>query len=148
MAISKIKHGEWVVVCDGRKALILENMGDAKFPNLRLRETHEQSDSPTHLQGTDNPGRVHASVGKSRSSVEQTDWHDLAERAFLRDLAARLDAAIVAKQTKHLFVVAPPRALGMLREAYTPQVRKALQGEIDKDLIGIPIHEIEKRLFA
>ena len=30
-----IHHGEWVVVCDGAKALVLENTGDAKFPNLK-----------------------------------------------------------------------------------------------------------------
>ena len=30
-----IHSGEWVVVCDGAKALILENAGDAKFPNLK-----------------------------------------------------------------------------------------------------------------
>ena len=28
-----IQQGEWVVVCDGAKALVLENAGDAKFPN-------------------------------------------------------------------------------------------------------------------
>ena len=30
-----IRSGEWVVVCDGAKALVLENVGDAKFPNLK-----------------------------------------------------------------------------------------------------------------
>jgi protein required for attachment to host cells len=31
----KIDQGEWVVVCDGRKALVLENVGDDKFLNLK-----------------------------------------------------------------------------------------------------------------
>jgi protein required for attachment to host cells len=31
----KLGAGDWVVVCDGRKAMILENMGDAQSPNLR-----------------------------------------------------------------------------------------------------------------
>ncbi|HWP27056.1 MAG TPA: host attachment family protein [Xanthobacteraceae bacterium] len=144
----KIKTGDWVVVCDGRKALVLENIGDAKFPSLKVIETREQPDPPTREQGTDHPGRVHESLGESRSSVEQTDWHDAAERAFLRGLVGYLDTAIAGGTPKHLFVVAPPRALGMLRDAYTPRVRKALQAEVDKDLVRAPIYDIERRLFA
>ena len=40
----KIGTGDWIVVCDGRKALILENLGDRMFPNLRTKEVREQSD--------------------------------------------------------------------------------------------------------
>jgi protein required for attachment to host cells len=36
MSTVKISHGEWVLVCDGKKALVLENAGDEKFPNLNL----------------------------------------------------------------------------------------------------------------
>jgi protein required for attachment to host cells len=39
MSKLKIDQGEWVVVCDGRKALILENIGDHISPNLRTAET-------------------------------------------------------------------------------------------------------------
>ncbi len=148
MSKAKIKTGDWVVVCDGRKALVLENIGDSKFPSLRVIETREQADPPTHEQGTDHPGRVHESLGASRSSVEQTDWHDAAERAFLRSLVGYLDSAMGAGSPKHLFVIAPPRALGMLRDAYTPRVRKALQAEIDKDLVRAPVYDIERRLFG
>ena len=49
---------EWVVVCDGRKALILENVGDDRFPNLRCREEHDHPDPPTHELGTSGPGRA------------------------------------------------------------------------------------------
>ncbi len=142
----KIASGEWVVVCDGRKALILENMGDDKFPNLRTREVFEQKNPPTHVQGTDAPGRAISSVGSARSAMEQTDWHDEAERAFLHDLAGRLDAALSAGDTKSLILVAPPRALGMLRQAYSPALRGAIREEVDKDFVKMPVHEIEKHL--
>ena len=84
----RIDKGDWLVVCDGRKALILENLGDEMFPNLHTREVHEQPNPATHAQGTDAPGRLNAGLGGARSSVEQTDWHDEAERAFLRSLPA------------------------------------------------------------
>jgi protein required for attachment to host cells len=144
----KIDTGDWIVVCDGRKALILENLGDRMFPNLHTREVHEQPDVSTHAQGSDAPGRVHQSMGGARSSVEQTDWHDESERSFLKTLAERLDVAVTKGETSAVTVVASPRALGMIRSDYSAAVRKALQGEIAKDLIKMPVYEIEKQLLA
>jgi protein required for attachment to host cells len=144
----KIRAGEWVVVCDGAKALILENAGDATFPNLKTREVHEQDDAKTHEQGTDAPGRTFQSVGSRRSAVEQADWHDQAEQRFLIELAKRLDAAVTAGETKSMIIVAPPRALGVLRQAYPNALRDAVKAEIDKDYVKMPVHEIEKHLAA
>ena len=148
MTALKIAEGAWVVVCDGRKALILENKGDAEHPDLRTRDATEHQSRPTHAMGADSPGRVHQSQGASRSSVEQTDWHDRDEDAFLASLAASLDKALAAKQTAAVVVVAPPRALGMIRRHYSTALRAALAGEIDKDLVALPVDEIERRLVG
>lgn len=148
MTKRKIKQGDWVVVCDGRKALILNNAGDDMFPNLRTKEVHEQDNPQTHEQGTDAPGRSINSVGNARSAMEQTDWHDEQEKLFLHDLAGRLDAAIGAGETKSIVIVAPPRALGFLRHSYSPQLKHAIREEIDKDFVKLPVHEIEKHLLA
>lgn len=142
----KIHQGEWVVVCDGAKALVLENIGDAKFPNLKMVEVFEQKSVATHDLGSDKPGRSHSSMGHGRSSVEQTDWHDQAETAFLLQLVKHLDAAIAAGKTKSLIIAAPPRALGVLRPAYTHRLREALSAEVDKDFVKLPVHLIEKQL--
>jgi protein required for attachment to host cells len=142
----KIAQGEWIVVCDGAKALVLENVGDEKFPNLKTREVYEEPHASTHEQGTDAPGRAHSSVGATRSAVGQTDWHDQGEQRFLKELMARLDAAVTAGQLKSMVMVAPPRALGVIRQAYTHQLRGVLRDEIDKDLVKMPVHEIEKHL--
>ena len=143
-----IKHGEWVVVCDGAKALILENTGDGKFPNLKTVQVLEQKDLATHLVGADKPGRTHSSVGLGSSSVTQTDWHDQSEQAFLTDLAQRLDGDVTAGKVKSMILVAPPRALGMIRHAYSHTLRGAIRSEIDKDLVKHPVHDIEKHLTA
>ena len=144
----KIEQGDWVIVCDGKKALLLENVGDAMFPDLRTKEVYEHKAAKTHGQGTDAPGRAFSSVGAVRSAVEQTDWHDQSERAFLEDLAGRLDAAVTAGETKRIIISAPPRALGVLRQAYSHNLRRALGAEIDKDLVRMPVHEIEKHLVG
>lgn len=147
MSVS-IRNEEWVVVCDGAKALILENAGDAEIPNLKTREVYEQKDSATHELGTDRPGRAAGVDGKTRSAVGQTDWHERNEQSFLEDLAKRLDAAISAGETRSIVMVAPPRALGVLRKAYSSALRQAVRAEIDKDLVKVPVYEIEKHLAA
>ena len=143
-----IRHGEWVVVCDGAKALVLENLGNIQSPSLKMIEALEQKDLATHELGTDRPGRSHSSVGPGRSAVEQTDWHVQAEQAFLTQLAQYLDAAVARGKAKSLIVVASPRALGMLRPAYSHALKGAVRAEVDKDLVKQPVAEIEKRLTA
>ena len=118
------------------------------FPNLHTKEVHEHPDLSTSAQGSDAPGSVHQSTGGGRSSIEQTDWHDESERAFLKVLAGRLDVAVTTGETTALTMVASPRALGMIRSDYSVAVRKALRGELDKDLVRMPVHEIEKQLLA
>ena len=110
----KIHSGDWVVVCDGAKALILENAGDAISLNLKTKEVHEQPDEKTHEQGTDAPGRSVNSVGARRSAMEQTDWHDQAEQRFLADLSKRLDAAVDDRRDK---IDRPDRAAACARRA-------------------------------
>lgn len=148
MSKVKIHQGEWVVVCDGAKALVLENVGDEKFPNLKTREVYQQEDPLTHELGTDAPGRSFQSFSTKRSAMEQTDWHEQEERRFLEQLVARLDAALQAGKTKSVVIAAPPRALGVLRQVYSNGLRRALRAEIDKDLVKLPVHEIEKHLAA
>jgi len=148
MSKLKIRQGDWVVVCDGRKALVLENAGDDKFLNLKTREVFDHPDPKTHELGTDAPGRSFSSVGHGRSAVEQTDWHTQEEERFLRKLAEHLDAEVKAGRAKSIVIVAPPRALGVLRPAYSHDLKKAMRTEIDKDLVRMPVHEIEKYLAA
>jgi protein required for attachment to host cells len=147
MAKLKIKAGECIVVCDGKKALVLENRGDEKFLNLKTREVYEHPDARSRDLGTDAPGRTMSSVGAGRSAMEQTDWHDQEEQRFLRDLLSRLDAELNAGKIQSLVIVAPPRALGVLRASYSQTLKNALHAEIDKDLVKMPLHEIEKHLI-
>ncbi|HYZ44865.1 MAG TPA: host attachment family protein [Xanthobacteraceae bacterium] len=142
----KIRQGDWVIVCDGKKALVLENAGDEKFLNLKTREVYEQPDLKTRELGTDAPGRAFNSVGAGRSALEPTDWHAQEEDRFLCKLAERLDAAVNAGQAQALILIAPPRALGVLRQTYSHGLRAAIRVEIDKDFVKLPLHEIEKHL--
>ena len=41
----KLRQGTWVVVCDGRKTIILENVGDEEYPDLRTMSALEAEDA-------------------------------------------------------------------------------------------------------
>lgn len=148
MTQTRMRSGDLLVVCDSRKALLLENIGDEKFLNLHTRRVLEHENPPTHVQGVSAPGRVHQSLGSARSAVEQTDWHIEAERQFLHALEQELAGAVASAPTARLTIVAPPRALGMLRHLYSPAVRGAILTELDMDWVKMPVHEIEERLRA
>jgi protein required for attachment to host cells len=146
MAELKIDSGGWVVVCDGAKALVLENAGSRMRPNLTTRQVFEQPGLSDRELSADRPGRTMSSVGSARSAVEQVDRHDQDEQRFLTEIAARLDRAVLAGETPSLIVVAPPRAIGILRRAYSPHVKQALRAEVEKDFVKMPVKEIERHL--
>jgi len=141
-----IAADDWVVVCDGRKALICRNVGDEKFINLKVIEERAIDNPPTRAQGTDRPGRTQSSASTERSAVGQTDWHDEAERAFLKEIAARLHEAVASGAARGIVLAAPPRALGMIRPFLSQPTVQALRAEIDKDYVNVPISELEERL--
>lgn len=141
----KIPHNAFVFVGDGRKALFLRNDGDEKFPNLKTEKVFEEEHPPSHEQGTERPGRVSKASGH-RSAVEPTDWHDIEEHQFARKVAAALEEVIRTRKVQALVVVAPPRALADLREAFHADVKACIIAEINKDLTKHPVWEIEKHL--
>jgi protein required for attachment to host cells len=143
----RIPHEAFVFVGDGRKALFLRNVGDEKFINLKAERVFIDENPPTHDQGTDRPGRAFMRAGTNlRSGVEDTDWHDLEEHRFARRVAAAMESLVRDRKVKALVVVAPPRTLAELRNAFHDDVKGRILAEIDKDLTRHPVEEIERHL--
>jgi protein required for attachment to host cells len=140
----KIPHNAFVFVGDGRKALFLRNDGNKKFPNLRTEKVFEDENPATREQGTDRPGRVMEM--DRRSAVEPTDWHAIEEHRFARKVAAAMEQVIRAGKVKALVVVAPPKTLADLRNAFHADVKACVIAEINKDLTNHTVSEIEKHL--
>jgi protein required for attachment to host cells len=141
-----LRQGTWVAVCDGRKALLLENKGTREYPKLETRAAFEQENPPTHVQGSAPPGRTINSAGGSHASVQETDTHDRAERTFLQTFASSVDRAVREQAIHSLILVAPARALGMIRPSLSAATRKVLSAELDRDYVKLPLHEIEHHL--
>ena len=146
MAKLRIANGAWVLVCDGKKSLLLHNEGDADLLNLRRASAREQVNPATRDQGTDSPGRTHAPNGTRQGSMGETDWHAIEERRFADTIAAELNAAAYAHAFKALVVVAPPKTLAELRAVFSKDVRDRIEAELAKDLTHHTIPEIETLL--
>jgi protein required for attachment to host cells len=144
----QIPHDAIVFVGDGRKALFLRNDGDEKFPNLKTERVFVDFNPSTHEQGTDRPGRSYSSVGHGRSAVSQTDWHELEEHHFAREVAAALEKLVRERHVKALVIAAPPRTLADLRQALHKDVKAHVIAEVDKYFTKQPVYEIEKHLVG
>src|SRR3972149_2248130 len=98
-----IPHDSWILVGDGRKALMLRNSGTPQRPQFTVLDVlRDKANPPTHEQGTDRPGRAMSSKSSARSAVEQTDWHEIAEEKFALSIASRLDGAARKGEFKQL----------------------------------------------
>jgi protein required for attachment to host cells len=131
-----------------RQDLVLRNDGDAELLNLMPVSVTFEVHPPTREQGSDRPGRVYQSQGTARSAMEEKDRHSEAERTFLAKLAEWLNSHVQDNTIKQLMLIAPPKALGILRGHLLPLARARIVAEIAKDLVKLPIPEIEKHLAA
>ncbi|HEX5777552.1 MAG TPA: host attachment family protein [Xanthobacteraceae bacterium] len=142
-----IGHNTWVMVGDGRKALMLRNDGTPQKPSLQVVEVLKDDDNPpTHEQGTDRPGRSFQSMSNRRSAVGQTDWHEMAEEQFATSVASKLDSAATSNRFEKLILVAPPNTLATLRKKLDPKTAERIVAEVDKDLTKHPVPEIARVL--
>ena len=167
----QVPHKSVVLVADGRKLLFLRNEGDADYPNLVVETAREQVNPADRDQKTDAAGAASstqsgagahggaqggsgnaagggAQFAASRGSLGETDFHQLEEDRFAAEAAELLKKRALANNYDSLIVVAPPKTLGELRKHYHKEVESRLSGELDKDLTGHPIDQIEKALVA
>lgn len=135
-----------VLVADGRKMLFFRNAGDASHPNLVVETAEERANPADRDQKTDRAGRASSPQGAAFGSMEEVDFHQQEEDRFAAETANLLKKRALANDYEALIVVAPPKTLGELRKHYHKEVSERLIGELDKDLTGHPVPDIEKAL--
>lgn len=143
-----IGRKSWVIVCDGAKALFLRNDGDADLVNLTVVDHMSHPNEATHDLGSARPGRVYQSQGSERSAMEETDWHERAETDFLKEIAKKVAELVEAHEIKAMILVAPPKALGVLRPELESLPEGVIHAELAKDLVKLTVPEIEEHLAA
>lgn len=142
----RVPRGALVLVGDGRKALFLRNKGNPQNVELVTEQVLEQDNLASREQGADRPGRYLGTDRASRSAMDETDWHQVAEERFADEIAHALYRMAHARGFEDLVVIAPPKVLGNLREAFHKEVTERVVAEVTKDLTSHAIPEIAKML--
>ena len=135
-----------VLVADGRKMLFLRNHGDQNQIDLRT-EAHDFRHDPKDREiKSDAAGSNKQSFGYGRPSMEETDFHQQEEDRWIKDAAEELKKRALRNDFDALAIVAPPKALGVLRKALHKEVEKRIICTVNKEMSGRPIPDIEALL--
>lgn len=146
-----LPHNALVLVADGRKMLFFRNHGDEEQIDLRT-EAHDRRDELKNRElRTDAPGM--AAIGASgaeahRPMMEETDFQRQEEAKWIRDAADELKRRALRNDYDALAVVAPPKALGVLRKYLHKEVEKRLICTVNKEMSGRPVPDIEALLVG
>lgn len=125
-----------VAVADGEKLALFQNEGDAANVKLKALPSAEVDRSKI------------ASGARHPSSAANPDDSQQEEDGFSNGVAGLLNRQVLDGNIKNLVIVAAPRTLGEMRKSYHKSLSDVLIGELDKDLTGHTIAEIESALAA
>jgi protein required for attachment to host cells len=141
-----------VLVIDGRKMLFFRNHGDANQIDLRTEAHDEREDAYDRDLKTDSPGNAAAGMkgggDAHRPAYSETDFHQQEEDNWVKDAAAQLKTRALRNDFDALAIVAPPKALGVLRKELHKEVEKRVVCTVNKEMSGRPIPDIEALLVS
>ena len=123
-----------IAVADGEKISLFQNEGDGANVKLKALATPDVDASKI------TSGARHSSSAANPGDSQQD------EDGFSGGIAELLNKQVLDGHIKNLVIIAAPRTLGELRKHYHKSLSEILIGEIDKDLTGHSIQDIEKAL--
>jgi protein required for attachment to host cells len=141
-----LPHNALVLVADGTKVLFLRNHGDENQIDLRTESHDARQDRKDRYFRTDAPGTEKQSFGFGRSTYEETDFHQLEEDRWVKEAAEELRKRVMRNDYDALAIVAPPKALGVLKKCLHKEVEKRLVCTVNKEMSGRPVPDIEALL--
>jgi protein required for attachment to host cells len=137
-----------VLVADGRKMLFFRNHGDEQQIDLRTEAHDEREDLKDRDYHTDAPGTQGQRFGDARPAMEETDFHQQEEDRWVKEAAEELKRRVLKHDFDALAIVAPPKALGVLRKCLHKQVERRIVCTVNKEMSGRPIPDIEALLVG
>lgn len=134
----------WLVLADGRRARVYEESSRggelAELAPLAMRIEEGDLYDPQ-----DRPPRSFSSVGSHRSAMDRgVNLHEREEENFLK----RLAASLAEKESGYdeLVLMAPPRALGLLRTLLRDRVAAKIAHEAPLNVIDESAAVLRQRL--
>ena len=141
-----LPHNALVLVADGRKMLFFRNHGDENQIDLRTEAHDRREDRKDREIKSDAPGTVKQSAGYGRSTYEETDFQQQEEDRWIKDAADELKTRVLRNDFDALAIVAPPKALGMLKKGLHKEVERRIVCTVNKEMSGRPVPDIEALL--
>ena len=127
-----IPSGAWIVVADGTRARLFQNVGKGATVSLQQQKLLE----PEELINEGPSGkRPHEQTGQA------TD-----EATFAKQLAHYLNAAALKQEFADLVLMADPQTLGQLRPQLHNETTRRIIKEIAKTYTNAPLEDIESAL--
>ena len=143
-----LPHRALVLVADGTKVLFLRNHGDQNQIDLRTESHDARKDRKDGEIKTDAPGATRQSFGSGRPTMEEPDFHQQEEDRWIKDAADELKKRALQNDFEALAVIAPPKALGVLKKSLHKEVQKRIVTTINKEMTDRPIPDIEELLVG
>ena len=143
-----LPHRALVLVADGTKMLFLRNHGDENQIDLRTEAHDERQDRKDREIKTDGPGTQGQSFGYGRPAMDETDFHQQEEDNWVKEAAEQLRMRALRNDFNALAIIAPPKALGVLRKELHKEVEKRVVLTLNKEMSGRPIPDIEELLVG
>lgn len=78
--------------------------------------------------------------------MEEPNYHLQAEHRFIQRFGECIEQKLQGLSIPAFVLIAPPRALGILREELGDCSRRLLTGSLARDYVHLPLFEIERRL--
>jgi protein required for attachment to host cells len=143
-----LPHDALVLVADGRKMLFFRNHGDESQIDLRTEAHDARKDRKDREIKTDAPGTTKQSAGYGRSTYEEPDFQQQEEDRWIKDAADELKARVLRNDFDAVAIVAPPKALGVLKKCLHKEVERRIVCTVNKEMSGRPIPDIEALLVG
>ena len=131
----------WVIVADSRQAYVYRKsvqgtlvlIAHAKAEGAQVKSVDDHIFSPQSLDSHE----------RTTSPHDNPRYLDI---AFIHRLVEWLGVAEKEKAFDALVLVAAPHTLGNIRAALPQNIQSHVSAELNKELTGMSIHEIEERL--
>ena len=136
----KVSH-IWFVVADSRQAYIYRRAAGAALVLI----AHAQAEGEQIKSVDDHIFSPQSLDSRTRTTAQRDEPHAL-DLAFIRRLVEWLDVAEKEKAFDALVLVAAPYTLGNIRAGLPKNIQSRVFAEINKELTGLPMHEIQERL--
>lgn len=142
-----ISRNAWVVVADGSRANIYENVGEIGEISLKLLRAVDHHNARKRDNSHDHTSQAMGGQGHNKSSMEPKDPLAAEKHNFLQLLVDRLTFDVQSGQCTEMVLIAAPSSLGGMRQHMPAALVAKIVKEINKDYTHMAPNELSKTLM-